>query len=256
MSAMSRSNIVDAGAQRLIDAHERNVQITVPEDIPLTDVEDAYAIQALVSEYLAEASGWKLGGIIKGEVPRYSRLFANLSQSSPARVFSHDYHLTFLEPELAVVLGEAIPRRDTPYLLTEIASRAATLHPAIEVVDSRFASWPEVPPLWQLADGLSHGSFVLGRGVAAGDLGQMRDAAYCLTLDDEVTVAGHGGHPGGDPAQLLVAMVNDRIARSGEGFRAGEVITTGTFNGVVKMFPGQRATLTFENIGSVELRLD
>lgn len=61
---------------------------------------------------------------------------------------------------------------------------------------------------------------------------------------------------GGDPAQLLVAMVNDRIARSGEGFRAGEVITTGTFNGVVEMFPGQRATLTFENIGSVELRLD
>lgn len=252
---MTREDIVSAGAQRLIEAHERGVQIEVPEDIPLTAIEDAYAIQARVAERLGTPSGWKLGGIVKGEVPRYSRLFAEFSQESPARIFRQDYHLTFLEPELAVVLGEDLPARETPYALEEIVARVATLHAAIEVVDSRFANWPKVSPLWQLADGLSHGSFVLGSGVAADDLRQMHDAAYRLTLDGEVAVAGRGGHPGGDPAVLLGQMINARMLESGEGFRAGEVFTTGTFDGVVEMLAGQRAKLTFVGIGEVQLQV-
>lgn len=252
---MTDDEIITIGAQRLIEAHERHTQIAVPEDIPLADATDAYVIQERVSERLGTPSGWKLGGIVKGEVPRFSRLFSELSQRSPAHISCDDYHLVFLEPELAVVLGDDLPARDEPYRLEEIAERVASLHAAIEVVDSRFQSWPEVPPLWQLADGLSHGSFVLGSGVAGDDLQQMKDAAYRLVLDSKIALSGRGDHPGGDPALLLMQMINTRIATSGEGFRAGEVITTGTFDGVVEMHPGQWAQLIFEGIGEVELTL-
>lgn len=252
---MTRDEIIAAGTARLLAAHREGRQIPVPSDVPLAEEADAYAIQERVSATLGTHAGWKLGGIVCGETPRYSRLFGELSQDSPARVAREDYHVVFLEPELAVTLGEAIAPRDAPYTLEEIGARVASLHAAIEVVDSRFESWPEVPPLWQLADGLSHGSFVLGSGVAAGDLGQMRDAVYRLTLNGEVALAGRGGHPGGDPAQLLVQMVNARIFGSGEGLRAGEVITTGTFDGVVEMLAGQRARLVFQEIGEVELTL-
>ncbi|MGC3874038.1 2-keto-4-pentenoate hydratase [Halomonas sp. GXIMD04776] len=253
---MTHDEIVTAGAQRLIEAHERHTQIAVPECIPLADATDAYVIQERVSERLGTPSGWKLGGIIKGEVPRFSRLFSELSQRSPGHIAREDYHLVFLEPELAVVLGDDLPARDEPYRLEEIAERVASLHAAIEVVDSRFQSWPEVPPLWQLADGLSHGSFVLGSGIDGADLKQMKDAVYRLTLDGEVALSGRGNHPGGDPALLLMQMINTRVATSGEGFRAGEVITTGTFDGVVEMRRGHRAWLVFEGIGEVELNLD
>ncbi|GGX84415.1 hydratase [Litchfieldella qijiaojingensis] len=252
---MTRDEIIEAGARCLIEAHQRRARIAVPEDIPLAELEDAYAIQERVSATLGTPSGWKLGGIRRGEVPRYSRLFAELSHDSPARLARRDFHVVYLEPELAVTLGEGIPSRGTPYTLSEIASRVASLHAAIEVVDSRFTNWPEVPPLWQLADGLSHGAFVLGGGTSVDDLSRMANAAYHLSLDGEVSMAGRGGHPGGDPARLLVEMINDRIARSGEGFHAGEVITTGTFEGVVEMLVGQRARLVFEGIGQVELRM-
>ena len=253
---MTRDEIVTAGAQRLVDAYERHTQIPLPEDISLTEVEDAYAIQERVSAHLGTPSGWKLGGIIRGEVPRFSRLFSEKSHYSPARLARNDYHRVFLEPELAVVFGGDLPARDTPYTLDEIAAQVASLRAAIEVVDSRFKSWPEVPPLWQLADGLSHGSFVLGSGVDGGNLRQMKDAAYRLTLNGDVALSGRGGHPGGDPALLLMQMINTRIAASGVGFQAGEVITTGTFNGVLEMQRGDNARLVFEEIGEVELILD
>jgi len=253
---MTHDEIVTAGAQRLVDAYERHTQIPLPEDISLTEVQDAYAIQERVSAHLGTPSGWKLGGIIRGEVPRFSRLFSEKSRQSPARLARNDYHRVLLEPELAVVLGGDLPARDTPYTLGEIAAQVASLHAAIEVVDSRFKSWPEVPPLWQLADGLSHGSFVLGSGVDGGNLRQMKDAAYRLTLNGNVALSGQGGHPGGDPALLLMQMINTRFAASGVGFQAGEVITTGTFNGVLEMQRGDNARLVFEEIGEVELILD
>lgn len=253
---MTHDEIITAGAQRLIEAYERHTQIPLPEDIPLTEVQDAYGIQERVSAYLGTPSGWKLGGIIKGEAPRFSRLFSEHSRHSPARLARKDYHRVFLEPELAVVLGGDLPARGAPYTLEEIAAQVATLHAAIEVVDSRFERWPDVPPLWQLADGLSHGGFVLGSGVDGGNLRQMKDAAYRLSLDGDIALSGRGEHPGGDPALLLMQMINARIAASGVGFQAGEVITTGTFNGVLEMQRGQSARLVFEAIGEVELTLD
>lgn len=253
---MTHDEIITAGVQRLIEAYERHTQIPLPEDIPLTEVQDAYGIQERVSAYLGTPSGWKLGGIIKGEAPRFSRLFSEHSRHSPARLARKDYHRVFLEPELAVVLGGDLPARGAPYTLEEIAAQVATLHAAIEVVDSRFERWPDVPPLWQLADGLSHGGFVLGSGVDGGNLRQMKDAAYRLSLDGDIALSGRGEHPGGDPALLLMQMINARIAASGVGFQAGEVITTGTFNGVLEMQRGQSARLVFEAIGEVELTLD
>jgi 2-keto-4-pentenoate hydratase len=253
---MTHDEIITAGAQRLIGAYEQHAQIPLPEDIPLAEVQDAYDIQERVSAYLGTPSGWKLGGIIKGEAPRFSRLFSEHSRHSPARLARKDYHRVFLEPELAVVLGGDLPARDAPYTLEEIAAQVATLHAAIEVVDSRFERWPEVSPLWQLADGLSHGGFVLGSGVDGGNLQQMKNAAYRLSLDGDIALSGRGGHPGGDPARLLMQMINARIAASGMGFQAGEVITTGTFNGVLEMQRGQSARLVFEAIGEVELTLD
>ncbi|MBH8581860.1 2-keto-4-pentenoate hydratase [Bisbaumannia pacifica] len=252
---MPRSTLIETAAGRLLAAYPPGAMIAPPADLPLKDPETAYAIQARVSAALGTPSGWKLGDIRKGEVPRYSRLLAEWSQATPGRLAQDAFHRVYLEPELAVVLGAPLPARQAPYALAEVAARVASLHAAIEVVDSRFTTWPEVPPLWQLADGLSHGAFVLGSGVPAGDLTQMRDAAYRLTLDGDVALSGRGEHPGGDPAELLVAMINDRIRRDGEGFAAGEVITTGTFDGVVAMRAGQRACLDFAGIGEVELRL-
>lgn len=253
---MQSDTVIETAAQRLLAAYPPGAMIPVPEDLVLEGETQAYALQARVSAALGTPSGWKLGGIVMGEIPRYSRLFAERSQLSPARFSRGDFHRVYLEPELAVVMGEAVVPRDVPYRLEEIIPRVASLHAAIELVDSRFEAWPEVPPLWQLADGLSHGAFVLGAAALPGNLSQMRDAPYRLDLDGETVISGKGGHPGGDPARLLVEMINAHVRASGRGLDAGEVITTGTFNGVVAMRAGQEARLAFPGIGEALLRLD
>lgn len=246
---------IDRAAQRLLAAYPPAAMIPVPTDLVLEDEREAYAVQSRVSAALGTPRGWKLGGIVAGETPRYSRLLAEWSQASPGHFTRDAFHRVFLEPELAVVMGEALPFRESPYRLDEVAARVESLHAAIELVDSRFVEWPAVPALWQLADGLSHGAFVLGEAAPAGDLRQMRDAAYRLELDGEPVLDGQGGHPGGDPARLLVEMINDHMAATGQGIAAGEVITTGTFNGVVEMRAGQRARLAFAGIGEATLDL-
>lgn len=246
---------IDTAAKRLLAAYPPGKSLALPRDLPLSDYADAYAIQERVSAALGTPAGWKLGGIMRGKAPHYSRLLAEWSQMSPGRFSCDTFHRIYLEPELAVVLGAPIPARVAPYTLAEIAACVASVHAAIELVDSRFTNWPEVPLLWQLADGLSHGAFVLGSGAPAGDLSQMKDATYCLSLDGEAILSGRGNHPGGDPARLLVAMVNDRILASGEGFTDGEVITTGTFSEVVAILPGQSAHLAFDKIGEAEVSL-
>ena len=132
---MTRDEIIAAGAERLIQAHRRARPIPVPSDIPLAEEADAYAIQERVSMALGTPAGWKLGGIVRGETPRYSRLFAEFNQTSPGRFRRRDHQVVCLEPELAVVLGDTIPARATPYTPAEIAPHVSGLHAAIELVD-------------------------------------------------------------------------------------------------------------------------
>ncbi|KAA0012788.1 hypothetical protein F0A17_07555 [Billgrantia pellis] len=102
---------IKAATERLLGAYPPGRMVPVPDDLPFTDEGEAYAIQARVAASLGTPCGWKLGGIVRGEAPRYSRLFSELCRPSPA-CFSHDeFHRVYLEPELAVVLAEPIPAR-------------------------------------------------------------------------------------------------------------------------------------------------
>ena len=68
------------------------------------------------------------------------------------------------------------------------------------------------------------------------------------------TYQSRGGHPLNDPLAPLLWLVNDR-ARCGEGLRAGDVITTGSYAGLHYAMQGATVTVEFNGLGIVHLEV-
>ena len=202
-----------------------------PELVPATAA-DAFRVQSRVLALLGTAAGaWKVGAKSPDAPIQGAPIPATRVLPDGARLAAADFHPLGLELEIAFVLGRAFPARTQPYSTDEVLAGVSTLRAAIEIVASRFAAWPRVPPLLQLADLQNNGALVLGDAVPY-------DPGFPFERPD--ASLRHGGHevakmpaanPAGDPRRLLAWLVNHRLA-SGEAVEAGSVITTGTFTGL------------------------
>ncbi len=65
------------------------------------------------------------------------------------------------EVEFAFTMGTDLPPRDVPYRLDEVMAAVASLHPAIEIPDSRYRSFTEVGAPQLIADNACAHQFVL-----------------------------------------------------------------------------------------------
>jgi 2-keto-4-pentenoate hydratase len=141
-----------------------------------------------------------------------------------------------------------LPPRKSTYKVADIFESLGTVHAAIEIVDSRFTHWPDVDPLWLLADGMSHGCFVLGSGVPLTQRVLLDHGQYDLHLDGLEIASGAGDHPLPNPFATIASLAT-RLSQQGRGILAGDILTTGTFSGVTEVNAGQTATLKFHGIG-------
>jgi 2-keto-4-pentenoate hydratase len=69
-----------------------------------------------------------------------------------------------------------------------------------------------------------------------------------VRIDGQPAHEGVGGHPIGDPVIPLTWMANHLSVR-GIGLRKGEVITTGSCNGIRWLAPGQPLEVDFGGLG-------
>ena len=125
---------------------------SIPEDIRPRTREEGYAVQALLEEHsAAPLFGWKIAATSKaGQAhinvtgPLAGRLLAEKAAdlSMPgcfdAELTFGANHMKVAEAEFAFRMARALPARATPYALDEVMAAVDTLHPAIELPDSRF----------------------------------------------------------------------------------------------------------------------
>src|SRR5215831_10876211 len=124
---------------------------------PLTR-EDGYAIQGcLERRSTAPLAGWKIAATSKAgqahiavDGPLAGRLLAE-------RV---------AEAEFAFRMAVDVPPRGTRYTVDDVLARVATLHPAIEVPDSRYIDFTIVGAAQLIADNACAHEFVLGPAAA------------------------------------------------------------------------------------------
>lgn len=157
-----------------------------------------------------------------------------------------------LECEFAFRMGGHLPTRNEAYTAEEVMAAAASLHPAIEVVDSRLADRAKHGAPAVIADHCGNAAFIHGEGTTDWRRLDLAGHKMALSVNGEHKVTGVGSEVLGDPRQSLVWMANFLRVR-GKGLKAGDWVTTGSTMGICPAPPGSTATADFGALGQVEV---
>ena len=134
---------------------------------------------------------------------------------------------------------------------TRVLDAVASLHPAIEIPDSRFADFVAAGGVQLVADNACAHEFVLGASTGADwrglDLAAFKPVGRMPWRDD---LTGLGANVLGDPRIALTWLANE-LSGLGITLKAGEVVTTGTCVVPIAVAPGDRLDADFGALGRV-----
>lgn len=234
----------------------------LPEEVRPTSRAEGYAIQARLEEISAEPLfGWKIAATsaagqahIGVDGPLAGRLLAERVIVEGGICPFDNNHMRVAEIEFAFRMGETLAPRDAPFEIEEVLAAVATLHPSIEIPDSRYEVFERVGASQLIADNACAHYFV--QGAAAPD--EWRDldlAAYRVlgSVGDRVS-EGRGSNVLGDPRVALVWLANE-LSQLGIPLAAGQLVTTGTCVVPMGIAPGERILGDFGPLGTVSVRM-
>jgi 2-keto-4-pentenoate hydratase len=211
---------------------------------------DSYAIQDSVLRRLGERiGGWKVGFSPDGGI-FCAPIYASRVQASPASLPASGFHVIGIECEIGFRVNQALGPRVQPYTREEILA-AASLHPTIEIVDSRYIDFRSLDRLQILADNFSNGALVYGAAVSGWEALDLVHPPIRVSADGK-DFAECTGLRAGDPIGLLVELVN-HVAKQRGGVPAGTFVTTGTHTGLVFTEPGAQILADYGPLGRVEV---
>jgi 2-keto-4-pentenoate hydratase len=238
----------------------------LPDDCRPRTREDGYAIQAkLEPRSTRPLVGWKIAATSKAgqthiavDGPLAGRLLAERVFESGSRLPFGCNRMQVAEAEFAFRMHADMAPRAMPYTADEVLANVATLHPAIEIPDSRYADFTVVGAAQLIADNACAHDFVLGPAAPdvwrATDLAAHRVVGYVrragLSGPPALEREGIGANVLGDPRIALAWLVNE-LSQIGVTLRAGQVVTTGTCLVPLSIAPGDRVTCDFGVLGSV-----
>ncbi len=244
---------------------------SIPEDIRPRTREEGYAVQALLEERsAAPLFGWKIAATsaagqahINVTGPLAGRLLPEKAFGSGAELPFGVNHMKVAEAEFAFRMGRDLPPRAQPYSVDEVLAAVATLHPAIEVPDSRFDDFTSVGAPSLIADNACAHQFVLGPAATAdwrtldlvehraiGTVGRLLQGRHEPTLTRE----GKGANVLGDPRVALAWLANE-LSALGMTLKTGQVVTTGTCLVPLPIQPGDQITVDFGVLGGLTARM-
>jgi 2-keto-4-pentenoate hydratase len=224
------------------------------------DRAEGYAIQAAMQSY-GSLFGWKIAATseagqkhINVAGPLAGRIFGERVVPDGGTASMAGNEMRVGEPEFAFRIGRSLPPRSTPYSVEEVLSAVDTLHPAIELPDSRFADFVGAGEAQLIADNACAHLFVLGEPSTANwrsvDLVEQRPV---VTLRGQRFV-GYGGNVLGDPRVALTWLANE-LRQLGVTLKAGEVVTTGTCHAPLPIRSGDLFEADFGSFGKVSVAL-
>ena len=156
------------------------------------------------------------------------------------------------EPEFAFRMRVDLPPRGAPYMVDDVLNAVATLHPAIEIPDSRFAECVKAGEAQIIADNACAHLFVLGAPTEANwrALDLVEEKPEIILRGRQYV--GHGRNVLGDPRIALTWLANE-LRELGLTLRAGEVVTTGTCHPPLPIQSGDQVAADFGLIGKVSV---
>lgn len=235
----------------------------LPEEIRPRTRAQGYAVQALLEERSgAPLFGWKIAATsAEGQAhigvggPLAGRLLAERVIPDGGTLALGTSLMRVAEPELAFRMARDLEPRFEPYAVEEVLAAVDTLHPAIELPDSRFLDFVTAGEAQLIADNACAHRFVLGPAMPAGwrdlDLARHRVVARCTGRPDR---EGIGANVLSDPRVALAWLANE-LSGLGITLQAGQVVTTGTCMVPLPVEPGQEVRVEHGALGRVSVRL-
>ena len=231
---------------------------------PLTAVQ-GYAAQAQLPMVSGrDVVGWKIAATsangqahINVSGPLAGRLLSGQVLDNGATVPTAGNRMRVAEPEFAFAMAQDLPPQAAPYTQQQVMAAVASLHPALEVPDSRLEPFTAAGEAQLLADNACARHFVLGP--AAPDLWRDLDlstypvhARVAHGHQLKYTRDGTGGNVLGDPRIALTWLAN-QLSSLGITLQKGHVVTTGTCMVPLELQPGDSASADYGPLGNVNM---
>lgn len=223
---------------------------------------EGYAIQALLDHRTdGPLFGWKIAATsLAGQAhigvdgPLAGRLLREKVFKDGAHLSLRGNRMRVAEPEFAFRMVRDLVPRSVAYGVDEALDAVESLHPAIEVPDSRFADFVHAGAPQLLADNACAHLFVLGDAAKAP--WRSLDLAHYpvrATVNGGSPLTGSGENVLGDPRVALAWLVNELSALN-IVLKAGQVVTTGTCMKPIPLAPGDEIEADFGALGRVSAR--
>lgn len=254
----------EEAARLLLATWQANARIdNLPPECRPSTRREGYRVQAEIARLSGQVVfGWKIAATslagqkhIGVDGPLAGRLLERRVFHSGGSVPMVNSLMKVAEVEFAFRMARDLPPRPSTYTVSEVINAVETLHPAIEIPDSRYRDFAKVGAAQLIADNACANYFVLGpatgvdwRGI---DLVEHTASAY---INGNLAGEGQGANVLGDPRMALAWLANE-LSESGETLRRGQVVTTGTCLKPVDIQPGDAIVADFGPIGKVEARM-
>src|SRR3954462_11646521 len=259
---MLERNQIVAAAQALHDHWRAGTKLAVLDESqrPRNRAE-GYAIQAVIEKYsTTHLFGWKIAATseagqkhINVDGPMAGRILAEtvIADGGTASMAGNDMRVA--EPEFAFRMRIDLPPRAEPYTVQQVLDAVDTLHPAIEIPDSRFQDFVSAGAAQIIADNACAHLFVLGPATTADwrsmDLVEERPV---VSLRGQQFI-GHGKNVLRDPRVALTWLANE-LRQLGVTLKAGRIVTTGTCHPPLPIQAGDFCAVDFGALGKVSVR--
>ena len=240
----------------------------LPPALRPNDTTAGHAIQSALPAVAGRpVVGWKIAATsaagqahIQVDVPLPGRILDTFVQPIGATFSLAGNRMRVVEPEFAFRMGTPLPPRSAPYAADEVQAAVASLHPAFELPDSRFADFARAGKAQLIADDACCGQFAFGPAAPAAwrscDLAAHRVQATVFGSDDRVryTREGEGRALLGHPLTALTWLANE-LSSLGIGLRAGDWASCGTCMVPLAILVGDRVVADYGAFGRIEIRL-
>lgn len=226
----------------------------------VTSREDAYAEQAAGADASGlTRAGWKVAAtselaqqMLGVPGPSIGPVFAEHISDTPATVGAKTAHQDAVECEFAFVIGRDLGDA-SDISRDDIIAAVDHALVAIEIVGCRFeGGFAEAGANLCISDFSFNVGFVRGPRIENWPDVDLSRAPAAMHLNGEKVAQGTGGDVMGDPVDAL-RWAAEEAARIGKPFKAGDVVTTGTMTGAVKVAPGDNVVGDFGDLGKVEI---